>query len=212
MSLLSVLLTQSWLFTVAWQDVRRNEVSGWLTIPPLIVSAVWWWWQGEWAVVALLAIVIFVGELFERLHLPAVVGMGPAVATAGFLACGSSRPVALVLTAWTCAWAAWTLHFVGGADAKVFMALVAFFPEPLLVSLLIAVQVIWSVYHLLRRYKGMAFRVVWTEMMSRPTAEDLEARGVPLLPAYATAGAIFFSVHSLLEYVVGLQAAWMPGV
>ena len=198
MGVISGFLVLGWLLVAAWQDVRKSEVSGWLTVPPLIASAVWWWWQGEWAVVALLATLIVVGELFEKLHLPAALGIGPAMVAAGFLASGSSRPVALVLTVWACAWAAWTLHFVGGADSKVFMALVAFFPEPMLVSLLIAMQVVWSVYHLIRRYRGMAVRVVLAEMMSRPTAEDLEARGVPLLPAYATAGVIFFSAHSLL--------------
>ena len=150
---------------------KATQVKG-LCAPSKIVA--WWWGQGEWAVLVLLVTILVAGELLERLHLPAALGIGPAIAIAGFLASGSSRPVALVLTAWVCAWAAWTLHFIGGADAKVFMALVAFFPELVLVSLLIAMQVIWSVYHLLRRYKGMAFRVVWTEMMSHPTAEDLE--------------------------------------
>ena len=200
MGVLVVLFTLGWLLAAAWQDVRKSEVSGWLTIPPLVAGAIWWWWQGEWAVAALLAIIVIVGELLERLHRPAVLGIGPVIATAGLLVSGSSRSVALVLTVWTCAWAAWTLHFVGGADAKVFMALVAFFPEPVLVSLLIAIQVVWSVYHLIRRYKGMAFRVVLTEMLSRPTAEDLEARGVPLLPAYATAGVVFFSAHSFFGW------------
>ena len=191
-----------WLFAVAWQDARKHEVSPWLTVPPLFASAFWWLAKGEWSVGAFLVVLLVVGEVFERLHLPAALGIGPVILVAGFLAGQSPQDVHLVLTAWACAWPAWTLHLVGGADAKVFMALVAFFPDPLLVGLLLAMQVAWSVYHLVRRYRGKALKVALVGALSRPTEEDLDARGVPLLPAYAAAGALFFTARSLIEHWV----------
>jgi Flp pilus assembly protein protease CpaA len=197
-----VVLALIWLFVVAWQDAHKREVSPWLTVPPLFASAFWWLTRGEWSIGAILAVLLVVGEVFERLHLPAALGIGPVILIAGWLAGQSPQDVRLILTTWACAWPAWTLHLVGGADAKVFMALVAFFPDPLLVGLLLAMQVAWSVYHLVRRYRGQALKVALVGALSQPTEEDLDARGVPLLPAYAAAGAVFFTARSLVEHWV----------
>ena len=206
-----VVLALLWLFAVAWQDAREREVSPWLTVPPLFASAFWWLARGEWSVSAFLVVLLIVGEVFERLHLPPALGIGPVIVVASWLAGQSPQDVRLILTAWACAWPAWTLHFVGGADAKVFMALVAFFPDPLLIGLLLAIQVAWSVYHLVCRYRGKALEVALAGMLSRPTEEDLDARGVPLLPAYAAAGAVFFTARSLIEHWVRAQSLPIGG-
>ena len=206
-----VVLALLWLFAVAWQDACKREVSSWLTVPPLFASAVWWLAKGEWAIGAFLAVLLIAGEVFERLHLPAALGIGPVIFFGGWLSGQSPQDVRLIMTAWACAWPAWTLHLVGGADAKVFMALVAFFPDPLLVGLLLAMQVAWSAYHLVRRYRGKALKVALAGVLSRPTEEDLDVRGVPLLPAYAAAGAVFFTARSLIEPWVRAQSLPIGG-
>ncbi|MBN1937192.1 MAG: hypothetical protein JW934_21210 [Anaerolineae bacterium] len=184
-------LSLLWLLVVAWQDARKGMVSNWLTVPPLFLSAFLWLARGAWQIGLLLALLLLVGELLDRLGLTAAAGVGPMAMFAAFLAAGAPQEVSLILVAWFCAWAAWTLHLIGGADAKVLMALVAFVPDRRLIALTLGAQVIWSIFHLLRRYRGQALRVALASVLSRPTEADLVASGVPLLPAYAAAGVIF---------------------
>lgn len=209
MSVLLVVSTLCWLVLVAYQDARKGMVSNWLTIPPLFLSAFLWLARGTWSIGLLLAILLIVGEVLDRLRLPATLGIGPAGMMAAFLAAGASQDVRLILTVWVCAWAAWTLHLVGGADAKVLMVLVALFPDPVLAGLLVVAQVSLSVYHLVRRYHGQALKVALVGILSRPTEKDLTANGVPLLPAYAAAGAVFFAGKTLIEhYALAMRWGW----
>jgi Flp pilus assembly protein protease CpaA len=201
MSVLLVVSTLCWLFLVAYQDARKGMVSNWLTVPPLFLSALLWLARGEWSVGLLLAVLLIVGEVLDRLHLPAALGIGPAAMMTAIFAASVPQEVSPVLVAWLCAWAAWTLPLVGGADAKVLMALVALFPDPALAALLAAAQIGWSLYHLVRRYRGQAIKVALAGVLSRPTEEDLTANGVPLLPAYAAAGAAFFAGRTLIEHI-----------
>lgn len=200
MSVPLVVSTLCWLLLVAYQDARKGMVSNGLTVPPLFLSAFLWLAQGTWSIGLLLAILLIAGEVLDRLHLPAALGIGPAAMVTAFLAAGAPQEVSLVLVAWLCAWAAWTLHLVGGADAKVLMTLAALFPDPALAALLAIAQVGWSVYHLVRRYRGQAIKVALAGVLSRPTEEELVSHGVPLLPAYAAAGAVFFAGKTLIEY------------
>lgn len=200
MSDLLIVPALGWLLLVAWQDARKGAVSNGLTVPPLFLGAFLSLARGEWSVGLLLVILLVIGEATKRMRLPTALGIGPAIVAAGGLAGQSSQDVRLILTAWACAWAAWTLHLVGGADAKVLMALVAFFPAPALGALLAVAQVAWSLYHLVRRYRGQAIRVALAGVLSRPTDEDLAAGGVPLLPAYAAASAVYFAGKTLIEH------------
>ena len=201
MSALVIVPALCWLFLVAYQDARKGMVPNWLTVPPLFLSAFLWLARGTWSLGLLLAILLIVGEVLDRLHLPAALGIGPAAMATAVLAASTPQAVSLVLVAWLCAWVAWTLHLVGGADAKVLMALVALFPDPALVALLAAAQIGWSLYHLVRRYRGQAIKVALAGILSRPTEEDLAVNGVPLLPAYAAAGAAFFASRTLIEHI-----------
>jgi len=201
MSVLVIVPALCWLFLVAYQDARKGMVSNWLTVPPLFLSAFLWLARGLWSIGLLLAILLVVGEVLDRLHLPAVLGIGPAAMVTAILVGGTPQEVSLVLVAWLCAWAAWTLHLVGGADAKVLMTLVALFPDPAFAGLLAAAQVAWSIYHLVRRYRGQAIKVALIGVLSQPTEEDLAANGVPLLPAYAAASAAFFAGRTLIEHI-----------
>lgn len=196
----SVGLSLLWLLVVAWQDARKKAVANWLTVPPLFLGAFLWLGRGEWSVGLLLVVLLIAGEALDRLHLPAALGIGPAGMMAVFLAANAALDVRLILTVWVCAWAAWALHLAGGADAKVLMALVALFPDPVLAALLAAAQVGLSIFHLVRRYRGQALKVALAGVLSRPTEEDLAANGVPLLPVYAAAGAVFFAGKTLIEH------------
>jgi len=179
-------LVTTWLALLAVQDAREHEVSNRLTVPPLLLAAGWWAWQGEWGVPLLLAAVIFAADLPR----PAVAV--PAVAVgAGLLGRGASLEARFVLAAWAVLWAAWALHLVGPADSKVLMALLGFFPEPRLALVLATAHVLLAAYHLARRYGRGAVQVVMLSTLRRPTEEELAEHGVPAMPAYALAGAVY---------------------
>lgn len=179
----------TWLIIAAWQDIREREVSNWLTVPPVFLAAGWWAWQGEWVVIILLVIALLASDF-----LPPAVGVPLMPVVAGVLGLHAPRPVVLVLVTWACAWVGWMLHFFGAADAKVIMALIGFWPDARLLWLLIAAQVLWSAYHLVRHYRGKALRVALVNAVRPPTGEELEAHGVIALPAYATAGLLYFTL------------------
>jgi hypothetical protein len=158
----------------------------------MIAGALIWLWRGEWRVAALLTGLLLIVELLHRRDWSFSLGIGPALLFTALLAGGvAERDVALVLTAWFCAWSAWIMRLVGGADAKVLMALVAFMPDRRLLALLFGVQIAWSVYHLARRYRRQTLKVALAGALSRPTEDELSESGVSLLPAYAAAGAIY---------------------
>lgn len=192
MNVLVAALSTGLLSLAAWQDIRKHVVANWLTVPPLLAAMVWRVAWGDWQVGLLLVGILLIVEVLGRLGTPIVLGIGPVVLLAGWLAGASMTvEVKLTLVAWTCAWSAWAMHLMGGADAKVAMALIGFFPDARLALMLVAAQVSWSVYYLLRRYRRRALRAVLIGMLTRPTEDDLDARGVPLLPAYAAAGVAF---------------------
>lgn len=182
------LAAMAWLGVMAWQDLGKREVSNWLTIPPVFLAGGWWAWRGEWSVLALLLALVAVTELFDRLQLPPVMAISVAPALASGIGHFASPRVTLVLMTWSVVWVAWAVHLFGAADAKVLMALVGFWPDPHLVGFLIAAQLLWSAYHLVRRYRSRALKVAVANAALVPADEDLAQRGVPTMPAYAGAG------------------------
>jgi Flp pilus assembly protein protease CpaA len=182
------LAAAAWLGVMVWQDLGKREVSNWLTIPPVFLAGGWWAWRGEWSVLVLLLALVAVTELFDRLHLPPVLSISVAPALASGIGHFASPRVTLVLMTWSVVWVAWVVRFVGAADAKVLMALVGFWPDTWLVGLLIAAQLLWSVYHLVQRYRSRALKVAVANAAVVPADEDLAERGVPTIPAYAGAG------------------------
>jgi len=194
------LIALPWLLVVAWQDARTREVDNWLTVPPMMAGALLWLFRGEWRVAALLVGLLLIVEVLHRRGWAMSLGLGPALLLTVFLSGGvAERDVALVLTAWFCAWAAWVMHLVGGADAKVLMALVAFMPDARLLGLLFGAMITWSVYHLVRRYRGKAAKVALAGTLSCPTEDELDGNGVSLLPAWAAAG----TVYALWQWIGG---------
>ena len=85
-------------------------------------------------------------------------------------------------------------NLFGEADAKVLMALIGLWPDWWMVGFLIGGHVLWSIYHLIQRYRSGALQVAVANAVTRPTEEDLEARGVPTIPAYAAAGLGYFAL------------------
>ncbi len=97
---------------------------------------------------------------------------------------------------WGVVYALWWLHVVGGADARMFMALVALFPRPELVAALsgglLSVSVAWLI--LTRRQGALASLLeVKGKMLCGqfPSRDELEEHGRPTTPGL-TLGALVF--------------------
>ena len=114
----------------------------------------------------------------------------------GAMGIGAAPQSALILIAWSVIWMGWLANLFGEADAKVLMALVALWPDRWMVGFLIAGHVLWSVYHLVRRYHSGALRIAYSNILSRPTEQELEAQGVATIPAYAVAGWGYFFLRA----------------
>ena len=193
MNIWFALVCMLWLGWAAWQDIRRKEVSNWLTIPPLLGVSLWWLWCGEWRVLALLVALIAIVEAMDHYHIfPLTAAILAVAAGAGltFMAPAQTRLIAIV---WSALWAIWITRLAGGADIKIVMALVGLYPDWRLVALLGAAYVTWNVYHLVRRHGKRAVEVALTHVIRAPTREELAAYGVPTVPAFAAAGWMYLA-------------------
>jgi Flp pilus assembly protein protease CpaA len=108
----------AWLTACAVWDVRTRAVPAWLTIPALVGAAAYRWLEGGWGAVVLVATLPLVSVL------PRPVRLLVAACLVGFLLwTAESREAGLVL-ALSIVWLAWELSLVGGADAKIMVAVV----------------------------------------------------------------------------------------
>jgi hypothetical protein len=115
----------------------------------------------------------------------------------GIMGTGAAPQSVLVLITWSVIWMGWLANLFGEADAKVLMALIALWPDRWMVGFLIAGHVLWSAYHLVQRYRSGALQVALAGIVSRPTEQELDAQGVPTIPAYAAAGWGYFVLRAI---------------
>ena len=199
----TALILSVWLSVMAWQDMRKKEVSNWLTLPPLFLAAIWWGMQGVWTVPVLLLVLVGLTEWMDRakwLPFMALPVLLPVLAVMSYYSKCTAE--ILVLMTWSLSWFAWIIHLVGGADSKVVMAIVGFIPDVRVIGLIVGWQVVWSIIHLVRRYGRGALQVVGANAMKMPTQEDLETSGVAIMPAYALSGWTYLAV-ALVGIVAG---------
>lgn len=181
------------LAVAAAQDLRRKEVSNWLTLLPLLAAVAWRTAAGEWALLLALALT----ALFSERAL--CQGRNPSLAAVafGFLATFFLLPASpsyWTLLGWLAAWLMWELHLIGGADAKLMMVLVTVYPDPRMLFLIvwakgIAGLVVSAVLHgrrAVRRFVSAAWRVLVARQP--PDRETLEQEGLPAVFVYTMAG------------------------
>jgi len=130
------LLTTGWLGGAALFDLKKRTVPNWLTLPFLGASLLWGFFRGDWPVSSLVLLLILVSDL------PIAWGV---VGTASLVALCQLLPVPafdLNLTMKTLAlfgiWSLWKLGKMGGADAKVLLALTQTFDLGILLAALVA--------------------------------------------------------------------------
>jgi Flp pilus assembly protein protease CpaA len=176
----------AWLVYLAVMDVRKGEVTNWVTVPPLLAVTAWQALTGGWPLALMLALIL-IGAQWTPLTVPSV-GL---MAACSWLATLVGQEV--VMWAWTFVYVLWLLRVIGGADAKVVMALMALFPDGRLAWLLLLCWFGLSVVYLLRRHGRHAPRALLkaTSGLVRFQVAEEEGSRYPALPAVALAGLLY---------------------
>jgi len=180
------LAVSAWLVALAVADVRKGEVTNWATVPPLLIATAWQTLTGGWPLALMLALIL-AGAQWPVLAAPS---LGLMVLCAWF-----ATPLGLDVAVW--AWAfvyiVWQIGVIGGADAKVVMALVALFPDGRLAWLLLLCWFGLSVVYLLHRHGWRAPQALLKATSGLVRFQVLEEEGsrCPALPAIALAGLVY---------------------
>jgi Flp pilus assembly protein protease CpaA len=176
----------AWLVYLAVADLRKGEVTNWVTVPPLLAVTAWQALTGGWPL-ALMLVLILIGAQWTPLTVPSV-GL---MAVCSWLSTLVGREV--VMWAWTFVYVLWLLRVIGGADAKVVMALTALFPDGRLAWLLLLCWFGLSVVYLLHRHGRHAPQALLkaTKGLVRLHVSEEEGERCPALPAVALAGLIY---------------------
>jgi len=181
-------LISAWLVIIAVLDIRRGEVSNWLTIPPLLIATLWQAAHGGWAILILFVLVLFISEwpVAWPLGIAAVIGIWPEIARQGLETAAVVWIVVLIL---------WVLDVLGGADVKAAMTLAALFPDSRLAWLMVICWWALSMVLFLKRYGRSALRVFAATAVSLSRAKA-EGHRAPALPALSIAGLVFLWLYS----------------
>jgi len=175
--------TLIWLGAATWQDMRTREVSNWLTVPPLIAVAASRFAQGNPVPAILLAAMLAVDTWTHdalAVGIYSLIGVVVAVVT--------TEP--LVPVVWATAYMALRLNMAGGADAKIAVTLITLFPDGRLAALMLIALFALSVAVAVAQRQGVQTLVSVLRhslALDFPTWQELEARGIPLVGALATA-------------------------
>jgi Flp pilus assembly protein protease CpaA len=173
------------LIAIAAWDLRTKRVPHLIAWPLLLIAVVARAWQGSW-----LLLPLFVGLVLVEL-LPQVwrgPGIGLLVGGAQWGAQLLNDSVAqLVALWWGVAYLLWTLHVLGGGDTRVFMALVALFPDTALVAALWGGLALVSLAWLLVLYRRSAWSLLAQAGQSisggcYPSRDALAEQGKPSTP------------------------------
>jgi hypothetical protein len=177
----------------AW-DLKTRRVPHLVTWPVLLAATAFRAWLGSWILpVFLLALVLveLAPETWRVLAIVMLVGAGQAAAWM------LDDPAARLLIPWWCVvYALWTLHILGGADARIFMALVALFPDLALVAALWGGFLVAGLVWLLVVYR----RLAWLPLLQAgrnlsgarfPSLEELKEQGRPTTPGLALGALVY---------------------
>lgn len=171
----------------AW-DLKTRRVPHLLTWPMLLAATALRTWMGSWILpVFLLALVLaeLVPEAWRVSAVVALGGLGQAVAQM------LDDPAAQLISLWwAIVYVLWTLHVLGGADARLFMALVALFPDVTLVAALwggfLVAGVVWLVVMYRRHaWLGLVQAGRGVQAGKFPSLEELKEQGRPTTPGLA---------------------------
>ncbi|PWB50520.1 MAG: hypothetical protein C3F13_16340 [Anaerolineales bacterium] len=163
---ISILPTQVILlvFLLAWLgacvvfDLRSRQVPSLLTIPPLVLSALWRLLQGGWLVVILVVALILISDFpWPKWRIP----MACIVTILALSISGPSESIYAFLVIFA-AWALWEIGVTGGADAKIIISLVLLFGNGLVFIPIVMAGGIQGLLGLMTRKKTIPYTVAIT--------------------------------------------------
>ncbi len=155
--ILSVLLI-AWLGVCVGFDLCSRQVPALLTIPPLVLSALWRLFQGGWPVVVLVVVLILISDLtWPKWRIP--LACIASVLALSFQAIPENIYAILAIFA---AWALWEIGTTGGADAKLIISLVLLFGNGLLFIPIVLVGGVQGLAGLIGRKKTIPYTVAIT--------------------------------------------------
>jgi Flp pilus assembly protein protease CpaA len=156
--------------------------------------------EGGWALSLLLSGMVLVEGVAHAWRLPMIGLLVTGIQLSGFL-WGADPTIGFTAGWWVVAYGLWAVHVLGGADARLFMAMVALFPRPALVAALsgglLLVSLTWLV--LVRRDGALASLLEAKGRMLRgrfPSRQELEESGRPTTPGLALGGLIYMWLMS----------------
>ena len=189
------------LVMAAAQDLKTKEVSGWLTLFPLLVTVAWRVATGGWVLLAaFVSLALFSERIVCKSRGPSLAAIVTGLVAIFFFLPGS--PAYWTLLGWLAAWLLWEFNVIGGADVKLMMLLVTVYPDPgmffliLLAKLVAGFIVPAALYgrHVARRLFSAAFLVLAARQM--PDRETLEREGLPAVFVYTMAGVAYVLVFA----------------
>lgn len=170
----------SWLVVIAIADLQRMEVSNWLTLTMVVVGVLAATGYSRSPVpLAIAALMLMLAEIplpWWSL-LPVMVSLLIVFPTWETMIWG-----------WGIAVSLWKSGAVGGADAKVIMALTALIPDMRLLWALVGCWALVDFVRLAIRFRGKVFRQLFEVL------KGAEATRAPALPALAVGGTVYLLV------------------
>ncbi len=147
-----------WLGACVTFDLRSRRVPAMLTIPPLVLSALWRLFEGGWPLVVLVAALILISDLpWPKSRVP--LACLASVLALSIHALPESIYAILVIFA---AWILWEIGSTGGADAKLIISLVLLFGNALLFIPIVLAGGVQGLAGLIARKKTIPYTVAIT--------------------------------------------------
>jgi hypothetical protein len=139
-------------------DLRSREVPALLTIPPLILAALWRLFHGDWQVVLLVVALVLISDLpWAKWRIP-LAGLASVLA----LSIASSSGLVYAMLVIFSVWAMWEIGATGGADAKIIITLVLLFADGLLFIPIVLIGGLQGLLGLIRKRKTIPYTVAIT--------------------------------------------------
>lgn len=128
-----IALVLIWLSVCVACDLKTRQVPNLLTLIPLVLAGIWRLISGDWQLTLLVIALILISDLPKAgWRIP--FGILAAFIAAGFAGFTEKTPQIVVLFV---VWAMWERGLLGGADAKIILALVLLFADGRLLLLIL---------------------------------------------------------------------------
>jgi Flp pilus assembly protein protease CpaA len=118
-----------WLSACVACDLRSRQVPAFLTIPPLVLAAVWQLIQGNWQIILLVLALILISDLPKTTWRISLASLGTLLS----ISITDQSVMVYAMLVMFGVWTLWEIGASGGADAKIIITLVLIFSNGFLI-------------------------------------------------------------------------------